>query len=126
VKRLARGALAVFFNLACSAAAVADGFRVSDESKQTALGLGEPSPFALLALGGIAAWPLTGRHLKKVSACLGREPNPSCAGKRHAEAGENRQVGVERDALDDTDRQRRHSVLVLQAAELRSTAAQPK
>jgi hypothetical protein len=55
---------------------------------------------------------------------LGGERN--CSGERHAEAGENRQVGVERDALDDTDRQRRHSVLVLQAAELRSTAAQPK
>jgi hypothetical protein len=54
---------------------------------------------------------------------LGGERN--CSGERHAEAGENRQVGVERDALD-TDRQRRHSVLVLQAAELRSTAAQPE
>jgi Cytochrome c oxidase caa3 assembly factor (Caa3_CtaG) len=47
---------------------------------------------------------------------LGGERN--CSGERHAEAGENRQVGVERDALDDTDRQRRQSVLVLQAAEL--------
>ena len=51
---------------------------------------------------------------------LGRERYGSCSGERLREPRECGEVGVKLDALKPTHPERRESVLVLQAAELRS------